>query len=41
MAEQVQVPVLVQTAIFAMRPGLAYLPNPQDHFHAHEVRAER
>jgi peptide/nickel transport system substrate-binding protein len=41
MEQHVQAPILVQTAIFAMRPGLAYTPNPQDHFHAHEVRAAR
>jgi peptide/nickel transport system substrate-binding protein len=41
MAEVMQVPLLVQTALFAGRRGIAYTPNPQDHFHAHEVRTTR
>lgn len=36
-AEVTQVPVLVQTSLFAARRGLRYVANPQDHFHAHEV----
>jgi peptide/nickel transport system substrate-binding protein len=41
MQQMPQVPMLVQTSLFAARRGLAYSANPEDHFHAHEVMTAR